>query len=76
MTSCAPWTEQVLAALHTAAPGSYAARTPAERYDLEATRQMSVSERLIRLDEILRFAEAHRMVEVSNQRIRHGELRL
>jgi len=76
MTSCAPWTDQVLAALRAATPGSYAARTLAEHYDLDASRKMSIAERLDRLDDILRFAEAYGIHEVSMQRIRHGTLLL
>jgi hypothetical protein len=76
MTYFAPLTERILAALRTAAPGSYAPHGPAERYDFEVARAMSVEERLDRLDEILRFAERQGAVVGSTQPIRHGALRI
>lgn len=76
MTSSAPWVEQLLVSLHNAAPGSYAACTPAQRYDLDAARRMPVEARLINLDEILRFAEAHCVAAASTESIHYHDLRL
>jgi len=66
--------ERVLSSLRNAAPGSYAARTPAERHDLEVARRMSIAERIARLDEILRFTEPLYPADVPMKRIEHGLL--
>ena len=76
MTSFAPLADRVLAALHSAAHGSYAPRSTAERHDLDVARHLTVEQRLNRLDEILRFAEAQRPVSARMEHIRHGELRI
>ena len=76
MTSFAPLADRVLAALRAAARGSYAPRSTAERYDLELTRNLTVEQRLNRLDEILRFVEEQRPVSARMEHIRHGELRM
>jgi hypothetical protein len=74
MTSFVPLAERVLSALRNAAPGSYAARTAAERHDLEVARRMSIAERLEHLDEILRFTEPLHPAEAPMKRIEHGVL--
>jgi hypothetical protein len=76
MTSSAPLAERLLAQLHAAAPGSFAAHTPAELYDLETARRLSIAERLTRLDDILRLVETQRIIETPSQRIRHRDLRM
>ena len=76
MTSSAPLTERILAALRTAARGSYAPRNPAERYDIDVARNLSPEERLHRLDEILRFAERQQVPIASTKPIRCSALRM
>lgn len=76
MTSCAPLTDLFLNTLRQAKPGSFAARTVAEKHDLATARSMSAQQRLQRLNEIMLLAEANGSPPISRKPIGHHDLRI